>query len=224
MRPRLIAIDGSVAVGKSTVGRLLAEKLGYSFVDTGTMYRALTWKALKSDIDLEDETKLSQLAATTKIEFVPASANNQDYCIFVDGEDVCRKIRSAEVEKNVSLVSKAAEVRREMMKEQRRMAQKGEVVMAGRDIGTVVLPEAELKVFLIASPEERAHRRYLELLNQGAEADYNTILADLMSRDKIDSQRAVSPLQPAADAKIIDTEGLTPEQVVQKILTLMEEQ
>lgn len=213
----MIAIDGPVAVGKSTIGRLLAEKLGYFFVDTGNMYRALTWKALKLDIDLGGEDKLSQLAANTKIEFVSGR-------ILVDGKDITVEVRSEEVERNVSLVSKVAGVRQIMLEKQREIARAGKVIMAGRDIGTVVLPEAELKVFLIASPEERAHRRYLELLNQEAKADYNAILADLVSRDKIDSQQAASPLQPAADAKIIDTEGLTPERVVQKILTLMAEQ
>ncbi len=223
MRPRLIAIDGPVAVGKSTIGQLLAEKLGYSFIDTGTMYRALTWKALRLGIDLEDEDKLPQLATTTRIEFVLEDVYDKAYRVFVDGEDITGEVRSAEVERNVSLVSKVAGVRRVMVRKQRLMAGKGKIVMAGRDIGTVVLPEAELKIFLTASPEERARRRYLELLNQGNKADYSVILTDLKKRDEIDSQRMVSPLQPAGDAKIIDTEGLTLEQVVQKIWAFVEE-
>ncbi len=213
MRPRLIAIDGPVAVGKSTVGQLLAQKLGYAFVDTGIMYRALTWKAIKLGINLEDEDKLHQLALTTKIEFEGKESRR----VFVDGEEVSDKIRYSEVERGVSLVSKIPRVRQVMVTKQRKMAQKGKIVMAGRDIGTVVLPEAELKIFLTASPEERARRRYQELLLQRNEVNYDTILADLKRRDEIDSKRTTSPLQPAADAKIINTEGLTPEQVVDKI-------
>ena len=220
MRPCLITIDGPVAVGKSTIGQLLAQRLGYSFVDTGAMYRALTWKALRLGIDLEDEDKLSHLGATTKIEF----GSKKGRGVFIDGEDVSDKIRSPGVEWGVSLVSKVAGVRQVMVTKQREMARKGKVVMVGRDIGTVVLPEAELKIFLTAPPEERARRRYRELLNQGNEADYDAILTDLKRRDEIDSQRAISPLQPAAEAKIINTEGLTPKQVVQKIWAFIEEQ
>lgn len=221
MRPQLIAIDGPVAVGKSSVGYLLAQRLGYFFIDTGAMYRALTWKAIKLGIDLEDENKLSQLAAATNISFVP-SYNGKGYSVFVDGEDVSTKVRHREVERGVSLVSKVAGVRSVMVREQQEMAQRGRVVMVGRDIGTVVLPQAELKVYLMASAEERARRRYLELVSQGENVDYDVILAELKRRDEIDSQRAVSPLKPAVDAKIIDTEGLSPEQVVQEICRLME--
>ncbi len=218
MRPQLIAIDGSVAVGKSTIGSLLAQRLGYTFVDTGVMYRALTWKALRLGIDLEDEDKLSQLAASTKIK----CAGKQSLKVFVDGEDISNKVCSSEVEKSVSLVSRVLEVRRAIVKEQRRLAQSGGVVMVGRDIGTVVLPGADLKIFLTASPEARAQRRYLELLDKGKKADYEAILSEIMRRDEMDSQRAVSPLKPAADAKIIDTGDLTLGQVVQKILDLVE--
>jgi len=218
LRPQLVAIDGPVAVGKSTIGSLLAQRLGYFFVDTGVMYQALTWKALKIGIDLKDEEKLSQLAANTKIEF----AGKQSLNVFVDGEDISDKVHSPEVEESVSLLSRVLEVRRAIVKEQRRLAQGGGVVMAGRDIGTVVLPDAKLKIFLTASPEMRAQRRYIELLNEGEKADYKAILNELVRRDEMDSQRAVSPLKPATDTKIIDTGDLAPEQVVQKILDLME--
>lgn len=218
MRPQLIAVDGPVAVGKSTIGSLLAQRLGYIFLDTGVMYRALTWKALQLGIDLENEDKLSRLAANTKIECIGKQSLN----VFVDGEDISDKVHSPEVERNVSLVSRVLEVRRVIVKEQRRLAQRDGVVMAGRDIGTVVLPGADLKIYLTASLEARAQRRYLELMNKEEKADYEAILSEIMRRDETDSQRVVSPLKPAVDAKIIDTGNLTPEQVVQKILDLIE--
>ncbi len=218
MKPHLIAVDGPVAVGKSTVGLLLAKKLGYSFVDSGSLYRALTWKALKLGFDLEDENKLTMLTSITKIEL----ANRGRAGIFVDGKDISRELRHPEVEKNVYLVSRLVGVRKGMLEKQRKMAKKGKVIMAGRDIGTVVLPQAGLKIFLTASPKVRAHRRYLELSNRGEKVSYESILEELMRRDRMDRQRMVSPLKLAKDAKIIDTESLTSEQVVNKMLDLME--
>lgn len=217
-KPSMIAIDGPVASGKSTLGRLLAQRLGYRFVDTGAMYRALTWRAIKLSIDLEDEEELSQLAANTKIEFAPPGDN-----VLVDGHDVTREIQDWEVEAGVSLVARVAGVRKVLVEQQRGLAQKGEIVMAGRDIGTTVLPHAELKVYLVASIEERARRRYLELVERGEAADYETILADLIRRDEIDSERPISPLQPAPEARIIDTDGLSADQVLSEILSMMGE-
>lgn len=214
----MIAIDGPVASGKSTLGRLLAQRLGYRFVDTGAMYRALTWRAIKLSIDLEDEEELSQLAANTKIEFAPPEDN-----VLVDGHDVTREIQDWEVEAGVSLVARVAGVRKVLVEQQRGLAQKGKIVMAGRDIGTTVLPHAELKVYLVASVEERARRRYLELVERGEEADYEAILADLIRRDEIDSERSISPLQPAPEARIIDTDGLSADQVLSQILSMMGE-
>ena len=218
MKARLIAIDGPVAAGKSSVGSLLARRLGYSFFDTGIMYRAFTWKALESGIPPEDENKLCQLASTTKFDFVPC----QEGCLLplIDGEDVSAKLFYPRVEEQVSLVSRVAGVRKVMVSEQRRLAQRGRIVMAGRDIGTVVLPWAELKIFLIASVEERAQRRYMELIQQGSKLTYDLILAELKKRDGIDTQRAVSPLKPATDAIIIDTDKITLEQVVDTIYNL----
>lgn len=201
--PSIVAIDGPVAVGKSTVGKLVAQKLGYDFIDTGMMYRALTWLALKLGLDIEDEAALSKLAAETRI------------------EDVTGDLHHPEVEAKVSEVSKVAGVREALVAQQRRMAEKGKVVMAGRDIGTVVLPQAELKIFLGASPEERARRRYREKAERG-EANYEDILAELKRRDEIDSQRAISPLRPDPEARIIDTEFLSPEQVVAQIFDIIE--
>lgn len=217
--PSMIAIDGPVAAGKSTIGRLLARRLGYRFADTGAMYRALTWKAIRLNIDLEDEEALSRLATNTKIE-LPSTG---DSGVLVNGQDITADIQNFEVEAGVSLVAKVARVREVLVKQQQRLAQGGKIVMAGRDIGTTVLPHAELKVYLVASIEKRARRRYLELIERGETADYHTILADLIRRDEIDSERTISPLQPASDARIIDTDGLSPQQVLSEILGMMEE-
>jgi cytidylate kinase len=218
LKPQLVAIDGPVAVGKSSVGSLLARRLDYVFFDTGMMYRAFTWKVLKSGIPIEDEQKLHQLANTTKFDFVPLQG-----CYlspFIDDEDVSSKLLCPEVEAHVFLTSKIAGVRQTLIKEQRRLAQRGKLVMAGRDIGTVVLPWAELKIFLTASTEERARRRYKELLERGGNSSMESVIADLKKRDEMDIHRTISPLKPAEDAIIIDTENFTLEQVVDKIYTL----
>ena len=214
----LIAIDGPVAVGKSSVGSLLARKLKFSFFDTGIIYRTFTWKVLKLGIPPEDENKLSHLAAITKFDFVPAQGGCLS--VLIDNEDVSSRLACSQIEENVSLVSKVAGVRQKMVSEQRAVAQKGKLVMAGRDIGTVVLPWAELKFFLVASVEERANRRYKELLERGERVDYGVVLTELRLRDDIDIHRAISPLKPASDAIIIDTEKLNLEQVVDNIYDL----
>ena len=218
MKPRLIAIDGPVAVGKSSVGSLLAKRLGYVFFDTGMIYRAFTWKVLKSGISPEDKEKLCELATVTEFDFVPSKEGVLS--VFIDGEDVSSKLLRPVIEGLVALIAKVAEVRQAMVSEQRKLAQRGKVVMAGRDIGTVVLPRAELKIFLTASTEERARRRHRELLKRGENSSLATVLADLKKRDEIDINRTVSPLKPAEDAVIINTEHLSLEQVVDKIYTL----
>ena len=218
MKPQLIAIDGPVAVGKSSVGSLLAKRLGYVFFDTGMMYRAFTWKVLKSGISIKDEQKLCQLANTTKFDFVPLQGCRLSPLI--DDEDVSSKLLCPEVEAHVSLASKIAGVRQTLILVQRRLAQRGKIVMAGRDIGTVVLPWAKLKIFLTASTEERAKRRYKELLERGENSSPEIVLADLKKRDEMDIHRTISPLKPAEDAIIINTENLSLEQVVDKIYTL----
>jgi cytidylate kinase len=214
----LIAIDGPVAVGKSSVGSLLARKLSFSFFDTGLMYRTFTWKVLKLGIPPEDENKLSHLANMTRFDFVPCEQGCLS--VLIDDEDVSSRLARSRIEEKVSLISKVAGVREKMVSEQRRVAQRGKLIMAGRDIGTVVLPWAELKIFLVASVEERANRRYKELLERGRKVDYHTVLAELRQRDATDIHRAISPLKPAADAIIIDTENLSLEQVVDKIYDL----
>jgi len=212
--PATIAIDGPVAVGKSAIGSLLAQRLGYRFLDTGAMYRALTWLALELGIDLEDEKALEELALGANIELAAEA-------VMVAGRDVTGDIRGEEVERGVSLVAKVAGVRRALVAKQQQLAQGGQVVMAGRDIGTVVLPHAELKLYLAASPEERARRRHLESVQRGEKAHYEQVLAELKRRDKIDSERALAPLQPAPDAKIIDTDGLNIEQVLAEIMDII---
>jgi len=222
-KPSIIAIDGPVAAGKSTIGRLLSQKLGYRFVDTGEMYRALTWKAMKLNVDLEDEAELSRLAFSIRIDFTsPLNSGKRHCAVLVDGQDVTEEIHTQGVEVGVSLVSKVGGVRKVMVEQQRRLAQDGKIVMAGRDIGTTVLPHAQLKIYLGASSEERARRRYLEVIERGEAADYQTILAELMRRDEIDSQRSISPLEPAPDAKMVDTDGLNPDQVLAGIIRMTE--
>ncbi len=217
----IIAIDGPVAVGKSTVGELVAERLGYRFIDTGAMYRALTWKAIGLGINLEDEAKLTQLAANTRIDLLPSGAGGEGGgSVLVDGRDITPDIYTPEVESGVSPVAKVAGVREILVAQQQRMAKNGKLVMAGRDIGTVVLPQAELKAYLVASAEERARRRYQELAARGQRGDYHSVLQDLRLRDEIDSRRATSPLRPATDAEVIDTEGLNLEEVVEAICAL----
>lgn len=208
-----------MAVGKSSVGSLLATRLCYVFFDTGTMYRAFTWRVLKAGIRPDDEDQLCHLANTTRFGFVPT----QSGCLltpFVDDEDVSSKLFLPEVEEWVPVASKVAGVRQALILEQRRLAQRGDLVMAGRDIGTVVLPWAELKIFLTASPEERAGRRYRELSQRGDNARLETVLADLKRRDEMDMRRTVSPLKPAEDAVTVDTEGFTLEQIVDRIYAL----
>jgi len=217
LKPQLIAIDGPVAVGKSSVGSLLAKRLGYVFFDTGMMYRAFTWKVLKLGIPIEEEQKLCQLANTTKFDFVPLQGWH--LLPIIDDEDVSSKLLCPEVEAHVSLASKIAGVRQTLILEQRKLAQQGKVVMAGRDIGTVVLHWAELKIFLTASTEERARRRHKELLKRGENSSLEIVLADLKKRDEMDIHRTISPLKPAEDAIIIDTENFSLEQVVDKIYT-----
>jgi cytidylate kinase len=218
LKPQLIALDGPVAVGKSSVGSLLAKRLGYVFFDTGMIYRAFTWKVLKSGVSAEDKEKLCELVAATEFGFVPSKEGLLS--VFIDGEDVSSRLLSTEIERLVALIAKVAEVRQAMVSEQRKLAQRGKVVMAGRDIGTVVLPWAGLKIFLTASTEERARRRHKELLRRGENSSLETVLADLRRRDEMDINRTISPLKPADDAIIINTENLSLEQVVDKICTL----
>jgi len=217
---RLITIDGPVAVGKSSVGLLLAEKLNFQFFDTGVIYRTFTWRALDAGLATSDTNALIELARHTSFQFVPSTGAR--LTVLIDGRDVSRLLTAQEVERSVALIAKIPEVRQCMMAEQRRMAQDHRLVMAGRDIGTVVLPWADLKVFLTASVRERARRRHAELVQRGADVSFERVLADLEQRDHNDTTRAVSPLKAAGDAVTIDTDGLSLEQVVDRILSLAE--
>lgn len=220
---RVIAIDGPVAVGKSSVGLLLARKLGFQFVDTGAMYRALTWKALQLGISPEDEARLTDLANKTQIFLQPSGDNRNGYRVLVDGADATDEIRTPSVEGSVSLVSRIPGVRRQLVARQRELVEKGKVVMVGRDIATVVLPRADLKVFLSASAEDRAQRRYRELKDAGKAVDFATVLKELRSRDALDSTRVDSPLKPDAASKIIDTDRLSLPEVVDAVYALAKE-
>ncbi len=221
--PRTVAIDGPSASGKSSVGYLVAERLGYPFLDTGAMYRALTWLALQRGVHLEDEESLGRLAAQVDMKLGPPAAASRERCtIWVDGEDLTAVLRRPEVEATVSLVSRVPQVRRALVALQRRLAGRGRVVMAGRDIGTVVLPSADLKVYLEASLEERARRRQEELAIFGRSSSQSDIREEILRRDAIDSGREASPLRAAEDAIVINTEGLDREQVVEKVVALAE--
>ena len=221
-RVPVIAIDGPGASGKTVVGLGLARRLGYQFVDTGTMYRAVTWLALERHIPLDDQEALGSLASGISIEFSGGNAGNGLPKLHVDGRDLSDEIRTPAVDRAVSQVSMAPGVRDAMVRLQRSMAARGRVVMVGRDIGTVVLPEADLKLFLLASTEERARRRYAELRERGEAVHKAGVQEELKRRDKLDMERSLSPLTPAKDAKQIVTDNLTIEKVVDLIWQLTE--
>ena len=219
--PSIIAIDGPAASGKSTIGKRLADHLGYLFFDTGVMYRAVTWIALQRGVDVRDERAVTRLAEETPIQVAPASRSDGRACnVIVEGRDITWETRRPEVDANVSVVSAYAGVRRALSAQQRRIGQRGRVVMVGRDIGTVVLPDADLKIYLDASAEQRARRRFDEIVARGEKADYDEILSKVRARDRIDSTRAVAPLRPADDAVILDSDHLNADQVFEKVKAL----
>jgi len=220
--PSSISIDGPAASGKSTLGKKVADQLGYLFFDTGVMYRAVTWIALVRGMPIHDESAISRLSESIEIDIQPPSVNDGRNCdILVDGEDITWQIRRPEVDANVSYVSAYPGVRTALTAQQRRIGQRGNVVMVGRDIGTVVLPKAGLKIYLDASAQERARRRYEEMRQRGETANYAEILKGVEDRDKIDSTRAVSPLRPAADAIILDSEGLGIDEIFKLVMDLI---
>lgn len=210
----IIAIDGPAGSGKSTTAKLLAKKLGYLYIDTGAMYRAVTLFAIKKNI-LDDEKKIIELASKLDIELKLEDGITK---VFVNGKDVSEEIRSLEVNQNVSPVSKIEGVRKILVEKQKRIGQNGGVVMEGRDITTVVFPNADVKIFLTASIEERARRRALEFAQKGQEVDIEKVKQNIIERDRIDSSRSISPLTKSPDAIEVDTSNLTIEEQVDLIL------
>jgi cytidylate kinase len=220
----MIAIDGPAASGKSTLAKNLASALGYLFFDTGVMYRAVTLAALKSDTPVEDESAVSAIANELDLDVLPPSTDDGRQCdVLMDGEDVTWEIRSPAVDENVSQVSMYPGVRKAMTRRQRQIGLRGAVVMVGRDIGTVVLPEAELKIYLDASVEARANRRYEESLGRGNSVNVDVILAGMRERDRLDSTRTLAPLRPADDAVILDSTKLSIDDVFKRALALAED-
>lgn len=215
MRNITIAIDGPASSGKSTVAKIIARNLGYTYLDTGAMYRSATYLALENNINSENISKLLELLADNPIRFGKTDDGQQK--VFVGNKEVTDTIRQPEITNNVSWVSALPEVREELVSQQRRIAKEGSIIMDGRDIGTVVLPDAELKIFLVASVEERAQRRYKENLSKGITTDFDTLKDEIATRDYKDSHREVSPLKAADDAILFDTTGVDIDGVVQFI-------
>ena len=214
--PRTIAIDGPAGAGKSTIGALLAERLGSLFLDTGAMYRALAVAAKRRGIDADDADRLTALARDVRIVIGPPTVRDgRTYTVLLDGSDVTWEIRSPAVDGIVSLVARVAGVREAMVEQQQAIAAKGRVVMVGRDIGTVVLPNADRKIFLTASAAERARRREEELALRGQARP--EVLQEILRRDMLDSTREVAPLRPADDAVTVETDGLTVGEALEKV-------
>jgi len=219
--PRAIAVDGSAASGKSTIGRRLALALGWHFLDTGIMYRAVTQAALARNVSIEDAGALTSLARDLRIDVsLPSPDHAEEEQVFVDGVNVTNLLRAPEVEASVSLVSRVAGVRAALVRKQRMIAEEGAIVMAGRDIGTVVLPDAALKVYLDASLSERSRRRHQEFHRSGRAGTEEEVMDDIRRRDQIDSEREVSPLRPAHDAVVIRTDGKEVEEVLEEVIRL----
>ena len=214
--PRAIAIDGPVASGKTVVGRAVAVRLGYRFLDTGTMYRAVTWAAIRRGVELADCEALASLARSIAMRLEAGDR------LTVDGEDVTGHLRDDAVQRAVSSVSAVPGVRTALVSQQQAVADRGPIVMVGRDIGTDVLPDARIKIFLRASAEVRARRRYDQMREGGGSISYDRVVCDLAHRDKIDSERAVSPLRPAPDAIVIETDHMTVEQVIERVQHIAE--
>jgi len=212
-----IAIDGPAGAGKSTVARIVAARLGYIYIDTGAMYRALAWAVIRSGLAADDEEAVSRLLSQGTIELRRTDAGQE---VFWNGQDITAEIRTPEVSNGSSIVASLGKVREQMLHLQRELARQGSVVMDGRDIGTHVLPDADVKIFLTASLEERAKRRVDELHAKGYDAEYETLLAELEERDRRDSERSVAPLRRAKDAHLVDTTGKSIEEVIDEILKI----
>jgi len=220
--PRTIAIDGPAGAGKSTIGALVAERLGYVFLDTGAMYRAIALAAKRRGIDPDDGPRLGKLAREVRVLIgPPTKRDGRAYTVLLDGDDVTWEIREAEIDRIVSQVARVQEVRDAMVEQQRALAQRGRLVMVGRDIGTVVLPGADRKIYLTASAAERAKRRDEELRARGQVRPRQELLQEILRRDKLDSERAVAPLKTADDAIVVHTDGLAVGEALDKVLAIV---
>jgi len=213
-----IAIDGPASSGKSTIAKLLADEFQLVYVDTGAMYRTLTYLALKNNVEVNDEQRLADLLKETEITF-KRDKNGQE--VFANEENVTEAIRQNDVTNNVSVVSSFPKVREELVRRQQVISEQSGVVMDGRDIGTVVLPNADVKIFLVASVEERAERRYLENKEKGIESDFERLKQEIIDRDEYDTNRKVSPLKQAQDAVRLDTTSLSIPEVVKKSIEII---
>ena len=223
MKPSTIAIDGPAASGKSTIGYHLSRYLAYLYLDTGVLYRAVTWAALDREIPIADEPAIIRLAEELRINVTaPKETDGRQYTVCVEDRDVTWAIRAPEVDAAVSPVSAYPGVREALTRRMREIAALGRVVMVGRDIGTVVIPDADMKLYVIASAEERAHRRQLEMQTKGEPQAYDDVLASLQRRDKIDSSRKAAPLKAAPDAIIFDNTALTIEQMLRRVERLVD--
>ena len=215
-----VAVDGPAGAGKSTVSRRAAARLGFIYVDTGALYRAVGLNALRRGIDTKDAERVAEMLSDLKVELAFADGVQS---VLLSGEDVSEAIRTPEASMAASEVSAVPAVRSFLFGLQKDIAKANNCIMDGRDIGTVVLPDAQVKIFLTASPEERATRRYKELCDKGVKADYKDVLAEMIERDYNDSHRAIAPLKPAEDSVTVDTTGLTLEQSVEKVAGLIKE-
>lgn len=217
MKRICVAIDGPAAAGKSTISKIVAKKLGFTYIDTGAMYRAFTYYVIKKGVDPKDEAASCALIPEVQIEL------HKDGTVICSGEDVTKVIREPLVSGNVSYIASYKDIRLALVEQQRAMSKRVSVVMDGRDIGTYVLPHAEVKIFMIASAEERAHRRFIENQEKGIPTTLEDIIADVKKRDTIDSTRAFAPLKPADDSILLDTTKLSIDEVVEEVMKIIKE-
>lgn len=219
MKKPVIAIDGYSSTGKSSISKIIADKLGLIHLDTGALYRGITWFALQNCMDANDSINLNELFASLDQIELEFRNNDGELILYLNHIDISKQIRTPEVSDNVSLVAKQKEVRDFLLTSQRSLAEKGGIIMDGRDIGTVVLPNADYKFFLTASIDERTNRRYFELASLGIHTDREQVKQNLIGRDKIDSEREIAPLKQAEDATVIDNTSLTKEETIDLILS-----
>ena len=220
----IVAIDGPSGAGKSSVSKAAARELGFSCLDTGAMYRAVAWRALQDGVGPDDAEGLGHIARSYDIAFAHDAGDPVAKQVFIGGVEVTRAIRTAEVDRAVSAVSAVPAVREALVEQQRRIGRGGDFVVEGRDIGTTVFPDAEVKVFLTASAEERAHRRVRQNAKRGVgSTDYDEVYADIVARDERDSARAASPLRPAEDAVVIDSTDVTKQDMIDTVVNLVKQ-